>query len=94
MVADTKAYRTGPLREDEVERYRKDWFLLAGKVMSDSTIEKLRAVMDRLAGVPVPGGSPAGARWTKPPPRTDPWCSPPRSSWAKDCPSIPRPAMC
>jgi ectoine hydroxylase-related dioxygenase (phytanoyl-CoA dioxygenase family) len=57
MAADTENYRTGPLREDEVERYRKDGFLLAGKVISDSTTEKLRAALDRLAGAPVPDGT-------------------------------------
>ncbi|HUE35310.1 MAG TPA: hypothetical protein VMQ38_21150, partial [Mycobacterium sp.] len=53
---DMGNYRTEPLRDDEVERYRKDGFLLAGKVISDSTIEKLRAALDRLTTAPVPSG--------------------------------------
>ena len=53
---DMGNYRTEPLRDDEVERYRTDGFLLAGKVISDSTIEKLRAALDRLTTAPVPSG--------------------------------------
>jgi hypothetical protein len=50
-------YRTEPLRDDEVEHYRKDGFLLAGKVISDSTIDRLRAALDRLTAASVPSGT-------------------------------------
>jgi hypothetical protein len=52
---DMENYRTEALRDDEVERYHKGGFLLAGKVISDITIEKLRATLDRLTS---PVGTP------------------------------------
>jgi ectoine hydroxylase-related dioxygenase (phytanoyl-CoA dioxygenase family) len=57
MAVDTENYRTESLRNDEVERYRKDGFLLAGKVISDSTIEKLRAGLAELAASATPEGT-------------------------------------
>jgi ectoine hydroxylase-related dioxygenase (phytanoyl-CoA dioxygenase family) len=57
MAVDTENYRTEPLRLDEVERYRKDGFVLAGKVLSDSTVEKLRAGLADLAKSPAPEGT-------------------------------------
>ena len=57
MAVDTENHRTEPLRNDEIERYRKDGFLLADKVLSDSTIEKLRAGLAELAASPTPEGT-------------------------------------
>jgi phytanoyl-CoA hydroxylase len=50
-------YRTEELRGDEVDRYRKDGFLLAGKLISDDMVAKLSAALDRVTSSPVPTGT-------------------------------------
>jgi ectoine hydroxylase-related dioxygenase (phytanoyl-CoA dioxygenase family) len=42
--------------EADVERYRKDGYVMGGKVISDETVSELRSAMDELTSSPVPDG--------------------------------------
>jgi phytanoyl-CoA hydroxylase len=44
--------RTESLRDDEVERYRQDGFLMGGKVISDETVEELSESITKLSEAP------------------------------------------
>jgi ectoine hydroxylase-related dioxygenase (phytanoyl-CoA dioxygenase family) len=41
----------------DVERYRRDGFVMGGKVISDETVEECRSAMDELTSSPVPEGT-------------------------------------
>jgi ectoine hydroxylase-related dioxygenase (phytanoyl-CoA dioxygenase family) len=57
MQAADAEYRTSSLEPDEVGRYRREGFLLPGKVLSDRTVERLRASLDELSSGEVANGT-------------------------------------